>query len=212
MKQEFHSIAMLRKKFDAMKPSKKDKNLLENEPKAFSTSNLMQPECDFTDIESLSKEKLIEAIKKLTKENKELKKINQAQAKEIKKMNKLLKDNSDKEEKSLRPQSCLRTNKSVPKKNRVMFSKDLVHIMNESNTNALKISKYKDVSSVYYPDSNKKTVQKIDREPRVYFEDSEYYTPMSSSLQEKKVPGSFIKHYDFSPKVKQKIFTKIHKF
>ena len=116
-----------------------------------------------------------------------------------------------------------RTSNSVPKKNRVMFSRELVHVLNEDGKNqskTLKIAKNKEEPSACY---NTSTIKKITKKVKNYeshspnkcIEENEYYTPMSSSLQERKIISqSFIKHYDFSPKTKEKpkLFTKINKY
>ena len=218
MKKEFQSIAMLRKKFESMKHSKLELKTYENELKASSTSNLIEFNSKNKKYENLTSDKLIKLIKQLKKENKELRKTNERQANEIKELKIEINKNKPKEENSPRPQSCLRTSTSAPKKNRVVFSRELVHVMNENNqkhSSTLKPVKHKDDP---YIQKNRKLLKKEknteSHSPEKVFEENEYYTPMSSSLQERKANGNKIKNYDFSPntKDKQKLFTKVAKF
>ena len=223
MKQEFQSIAMLRKKFETLRISKASSKMSEAEPKASSTANLTEYiSKGRKKNDAYTTDKLIEIVKLLRKENKSLKIINERQAKEIDELTyQLSKVASSKDEASSRPHSCLRSSKSVPKKNRVVFSKELVHVMNEGEQNlakTLKIIKGKD-ESLGYSHTSRKRSKKMkysdSQSPNKYPEENEYYTPLSSSLQEKKVISqSLLKHYDCSPKSKEKtkLFTKIIKF
>jgi hypothetical protein len=222
MNSEFQSIAMLRKKFEKIK-NKPEKEENEAE-KSVSAANLFENNAKTGKLyESLTNEKLIKIIKSLRKENKVLKKINERQAEEIKDLiEKLHKKKGNKEGNSPRPVSCLRTSNSVPKKNRVMFSRDLVHVMNEKaskNSKTMKTAKHREEQT----GNNNATVKKISKKmrnnesasPNKEIEESEYYTPLSSSLQEKKFCiGPIGKHFEFSPKgkQKQKTFIKVARF
>lgn len=214
MKSEFQSISSLRKNFEALKPQKK---VLEFEvPKASSTANLS--DLKSKKYESLSYEKLLKVANQLKKENKALKKVNQKQEKQIKE----LEDEVNKlkyriDDSSSRPISCMRTSNSVPKKNRVMFSKELVHVLNENPKKSKKIVKVqpKNDPAYIYNYNLKKVTRKIQRDesksPEKKTEESEYYTPLSCSLQDKKIFSQTVaKHFDLSPKFKekQKLFKK----
>ena len=223
MKQEHQSIAVLKKKFESSKFSKSELIIDNLEGKSLSTNNIIENNKKKNKkYENYNTEMLIKIIKNLKKENLELRKINEKQNNEIKNLMKN-KDKITKDENSPRPQSCLRTSNSVPKKNRVMFSRELVHVLNDTgkrHSKTLKLVKTREDPSICY---NSTTIKRItqknkNNEPHglcKFSEENEYYTPVSSSVQERKIISqSLIKPYDFSPtaKEKQKLFTKIIKF
>lgn len=222
MKQEFQSIAMLRKKFEGFKGSHLDGKILDCEGKASSTTNLV----DFASknkkkYEVCTTEKLIEVIKILRKENKKLRKINFQQTGEIKDLTqKITKIMAAKTENSSRPQSCLRASNSAPKKNRVVFSKELEHVLNETvpkRSKTMKSAKPKEEYMLSHNSTLRKHTKKVkyheSSSPKKFFEENEYYTPLSSSLQERKNTSQrILKKYDCSPKGKAKLSTKIVKF
>lgn len=223
MKQEYQSIAMLRKKFETFKSSRSDTKSKDCESKSNSTTNLHENTGKASKkYDHYSSDKLIKIIKCLKNENKILKDLNEKQANEIKVLSaQLSKLKVNKEENSPRPQSCLRSSNSVPKKNRVMFSRDLVHILNETGTKCsktIKSAKVKEDPISCYTGNVKKITKKgrVDgQSPIKNTEESEYYTPLSSSLQEKKMSSQLMmKNDECSPKVKekQKLFIKVHKY
>ncbi|OMJ85345.1 hypothetical protein SteCoe_13316 [Stentor coeruleus] len=222
MKQESQIIATIKKKIDSLKSSRQDTKSKDPEGKSSSTPNLLENTGKLSKkYEHYSTEKLVKIIKCLKKENNNLKELNKKQGNEIKSLiEQLNKISGDKEESSSRPQSCLRTANSVPKKNRVMFSRDLVHVMNKSKAKGSKTSKSvktKEESAVCYRNIKKivKKGKNDSNSPVKSSEESEYYTPLSSSMQERKNNSqSLVKQYDYTLKTneKQRLFTKVHKY
>lgn len=220
MKSDFGSITSLRKKFDSFKPYKK--NFESDVIKASSTTNLCETGKS-KKYETCSNERLLKIVKQLKKENKELKKINELQEEKIKELNEEInKIKARNDDSSSRPISCLRNSNSVPKKNRVMFSRDLVQVLNDKSSKTGKVGKA--VKATEDPAfSYNYTVKKVTRRPKQNESHSpqknaienEYYTPLSCSLQDKKnFSQTVAKHFDISPKFKdkQKLFTKIARF
>ncbi|OMJ90555.1 hypothetical protein SteCoe_7049 [Stentor coeruleus] len=214
---------MLRKKFETFKSSRSDTKTKDSETKSNSTTNLHENTVKTSKkYDHYPSEKLIKIIKCLKKENKILKDLNEKQANEIKLLSaQLSKLKVTKEENSPRPQSCLRTSNSVPKKNRVMFSRDLVHILNETEdkySKTMKSAKVKEDPISCYTGNAKRISKKgkVDGgSPIKNIEESEYYTSLSSSLQEKKnISQSMVKNYESSPKgkEKQRLFIKVQKY
>jgi predicted RNase H-like nuclease (RuvC/YqgF family) len=216
MKSDFQCVSSLRKKFETLNPyrPKNDSEVV----KASSTTNL----CDTKKTrkyENCSAERLVKMVKQLKKENKELRKCNEKQAEKIKELIDEINKVKGKAEDSSRPISCLRNSNSVPKRNRVMFSRELVQVLNETTDKKKKTFKVKEEQGVSYHFA----VKKVTRRPKPHeshsplkqAEENEYYTPLSCSLQDKRVfSQTAAKQFDISPKFreKQKVFTKIARF
>jgi len=211
MKSELYLISKLKKNSKA-----KEKNFECEDTKASSTTNLNEKR----GTKNSSVEKLVKLVKQLKIENKSLRQLNEVQENQIRALKGELSNLKEKirtDESLSQPISCMRTSNSVPKKNRVFFSKELVQVQDESMKKIKWEGSGKPKEDPVFVYSLKKVSRKgkqnESHSPDKRVEQNEYYTPLSSSLEGKKgFSQTVVKDLDLKFTDKLRHYQKISRF